>query len=212
MLEKHKKMIEKYILNNNEVNNVYSLVGGNNNYSFEVFNNELKINIDDNTILSNNDDGIISVWNIKEGYNNTALIINRVDSLDVVAIIQIVDCSNNLVNVAIKQTPTNMYISYADESIGYDVNKCNTNFIINIIKDYFNKKRLLRYKNKEDIFNFIRVDIDEIFAILYNNKNNYINNLEHELNSLNASYVIESKSIKRKLKTISSYNNRVIDK
>lgn len=205
-------MIEKYILNNNEVNNVYSLVGGNNNYSFEVFNNELKINIDDNTILSNNDDGIISVWNIKEGYNNTALIINRVDSLDVVAIIQIVDCSNNLVNVAIKQTPTNMYISYADESIGYDVNKCNTNFIINIIKDYFNKKRLLRYKNKEDIFNFIRVDIDEIFAILYNNKNNYINNLEHELNSLNASYVIESKSIKRKLKTISSYNNRVIDK
>ena len=115
MLEKHKYIIENKLLNNNEVSNAYSMVGSNNNYSFEVLSNELKIKYNNNTVLSNTDDGIISVWKIKEGYDNTALIINKVDSLDVVAIIQIVDCSNNLVNVSIKQTPTNMYISYADE-------------------------------------------------------------------------------------------------
>ena len=207
MLEKHKKLIEGFILNRtNEVNNVYSMIGSN-NYSFEILNNELVINIDDNTVLSNTDNGVISIWNIKDGHNETSLIINKIDNLDVVAMIAIVDCNNNLANVTIKQTPTNMYISYIDETIGYDINQCDGDLIVNIIEDYFNKKNLLVGKNKEDIFKFIRIDTDEIFNILYNNKDKYINNLNRELNNLNASYVIESEFIKKKLKTISNYKS-----
>ena len=96
-------------------------------------------------------------------------------------------------------------VSYSDESIGYDINKCRPDFIINIIEDYFNKKGSLSDNNKRNILNLIKVDIDEIFSILYHNKNNYINDLEHQLNSVKASYVMESESIKRKLKVINGY-------
>ena len=204
MLEKHKFLIENKIINN-EINNYNPLRGDDDYYSFEVFNNELKVIIDNDTILSNNDDGIISVWNIKKEYDNTSIMINKINSLDVVAMIAIIDCTNKLVNVTIKQTPTNMYVSYSDESIGYDINKCRPDFIINIIEDYFNKKGSLSDNNKRNILNLIKVDIDEIFSILYHNKNNYINDLEHQLNSVKASYVMESESIKRKLKVINGY-------
>lgn len=205
MLEKHKKLIEKNILNGTQVNDTYSMIGSENGYSFKVVGNELKIISNDNVVLENINDSNISVWKIENDIKKISIIINKVDSLDVVAMIAIVDCNNDLANVSIKQTPTNLYISYDEESIGYDVNSCSADLIINIIEDYFNKKGLLNGKSKEDIFNFIRIDIDEIFTILNSNKNNYINDLEHQLNNLSANYVMESEKIKRKINTLHGY-------
>lgn len=205
MLEKHKKIIEKNILNGTHVNDTYSMIGSENGYSFKVVGNELKIISNDNVVLENINDSNISVWKIENDIKKISIIINKVDSLDVVAMIAIVDCNNDLANVSIKQTPTNLYISYDEESIGYDVNSCSADLIINIMEDYFNKKGLLNGKSKEDIFNFIRIDIDEIFTILNSNKNNYINDLEHQLNNLSANYVMESKKIKRKINTLHGY-------
>lgn len=205
MLEKHKKLIEKNILNGTQVNDTYSMIGSGNGYSFKVVGNELKIISNDNVVLENINDSNISVWKIENDIKKISIIINKVDSLDVVAMIAIVDCNNDLANVSIKQTPTNLYISYDEESIGYDVNSCSADLIINIMEDYFNKKGLLNGKSKEDIFNFIRIDIDEIFTILNSNKNNYINDLEHQLNNLSANYVMESEKIKRKINTLHGY-------
>lgn len=205
MLEKHKKLIEKNILNGTHVNDTYSMIGSGNGYSFKVVGNELKIISNDNVVLENINDSNISVWKIENDIKKISIIINKVDSLDVVAMIAIVDCNNDLANVSIKQTPTNLYISYDEESIGYDVNSCSADLIINIMEDYFNKKGLLNGKSKEDIFNFIRIDIDEIFTILNSNKNNYINDLEHQLNNLSANYVMESEKIKRKINTLHGY-------
>ena len=205
MLEKHKKLIEKNILNGTQVNDTYSMIGSGNGYSFKVVGNELKIISNDNVVLENINDSNISVWRIENDIKKISIIINKVDSLDVVAMIAIVDCNNDLANVSIKQTPTNLYISYDEESIGYDVNSCSADLIINIMEDYFNKKGLLNGKSKEDIFNFIRIDIDEIFTILNSNKNNYINDLEHQLNNLSANYVMESEKIKRKINTLHGY-------
>ncbi len=205
MLEKHKKLIEKNILNGTQVNDTYSMIGSENGYSFKVVGNELKIISNDNVVLENINDSNISVWKIENDIKKISIIINKVDSLDVVAMIAIVDCNNDLANVSIKQTPTNLYISYDEESIGYDVNSCSADLIINIMEDYFNKKGLLNGKSKEDIFNFIRIDIDEIFTILNSNKNNYINDLEHQLNNLSANYVMESEKIKRKINTLHGY-------
>ena len=70
-----------------------------------------------------------------------SIIINKINTLDVVAMIAIVDC--NKASLTIKQTPTNMYISYNDNAIGYDINKVSADLIVNIIEDYLNKKRLL---------------------------------------------------------------------
>ncbi len=205
MLEKYKKIIEKNILNGTHVNDTYSMIGSGNGYSFKVVGNELKIISNDNVVLENINDSNISVWKIENDIKKISIIINKVDSLDVVAMIAIVDCNNDLANVSIKQTPTNLYISYDEESIGYDVNSCSADLIINIMEDYFNKKGLLNGKSKEDIFNFIRIDIDEIFTILNSNKNNYINDLEHQLNNLSANYVMESEKIKRKINTLHGY-------
>ena len=205
MLEKHKKLIEKNILNGTQVDDAYSMIGSGNDYSFKVVGNELKIISNDNVVLENINDSNISVWRIENDIKKISIIINKVDSLDVVAMIAIVDCNNDLANVSIKQTPTNLYISYDEESIGYDVNSCSADLIINIMEDYFNKKGLLNGKSKEDIFNFIRIDIDEIFTILNSNKNNYINDLEHQLNNLSANYVMESEKIKRKINTLHGY-------
>ncbi len=205
MLEKYKKIIEKNILNGTQVNDTYSMIGSGNGYSFKVVGNELKIISNDNVVLENINDSNISVWKIENDIKKISIIINKVDSLDVVAMIAIVDCNNDLANVSIKQTPTNLYISYDEESIGYDVNSCSADLIINIMEDYFNKKGLLNGKSKEDIFNFIRIDIDEIFTILNSNKNNYINDLEHQLNNLSANYVMESEKIKRKINTLHGY-------
>ena len=205
MLEKHKNLIEKNILNGTIIDDTYSMIGSGNGYSFKVVGNELKIFGNDNVALENVNDGSISIWKIENDSKRISIIINKVDSLDVVAMIAIVDCNNDLVNVSIKLTPTNLYISYDEDSINYDVNKCNSDLIINTMEDYFNKKGLLNGKSKEDIFNFIRIDIDEIFTILNCNKNNYINNLEHQLNNLSANYVMESEKIKRKINTLHGY-------
>lgn len=178
-------------------------IGGINKYSFAVFKNELNINMNENITLKNIDNNDINIWKIKEGNRESSIIINKVNSLDVVAMIAIIDC--NKAFLTIKQTPTNMYISYNDESIGYNINKVSRDLIINIIEDYFNKKRFLCNINKSDIFKFIRVDIDDIFTTIEKNKEYYINNLHHQLNNLNAKYVIESKKIKKKLKTIKDY-------
>lgn len=178
-------------------------IGGINKYSFAVFKNELNINMNENITLKNIDNNDINIWKIKEGNRESSIIINKVNSLDVVAMIAIIDC--NKAFLTIKQTPTNMYISYNDESIGYNINKVSRDLIINIIEDYFNKKRFLCNINKSDIFKFIRVDIDDIFTTIEKNKEYYINNLNHQLNNLNAKYVIESKKIKKKLKTIKDY-------
>ena len=203
MLEKHKKIIEKYALEKKGENNSNVGIGGINKYSFAVFKNELNINMNENITLKNIDNNDINIWKIKEGNRESSIIINKVNSLDVVAMIAIIDC--NKAFLTIKQTPTNMYISYNDESIGYNINKVSRDLIINIIEDYFNKKRFLCNINKSDIFKFIRVDIDDIFTTIEKNKEYYINNLNHQLNNLNAKYVIESKKIKKKLKTIKDY-------
>lgn len=205
MLEKHKKLIENYFFNKREVNDANTMEGSNNNYSFEVCGNELKIKVDDNTNIKNSDNGDINIWYIKEGNSQASIVINKVDSLDVVAMIAIIDPNNNAY-VTIKQTPTNLYISYSDQSIGYDVNSVNSNLIINIIEDYFNKNKIFNKINKREILNFIRVDIDDIFITMDYNKDNYINELNHQLNNINANYVIDSENIKRKLKTINSYH------
>lgn len=205
MLEKHKKLIEKNILNGTQVDDAYSMIGSGNDYSFKVVGNELKIISNDNVVLENINDSNISIWNIEKDSKKISTIINKVDSLDVIAMIAIVDCNNDLVNVSIKLTPTNLYISYNEDSISYNVNQCSVDLIINIMEDYLNKKRLLKEKSKEDIFNFIRLDIDEIFTILNSNKNNYINNLEHQLNNLSANYVMEREKIKRKINTLHGY-------
>ena len=205
MLEKHKKLIEKNILNGTQVDDAYSMIGSGNDYSFKVVGNELKIISNDNVVLENINDSNISIWNIEKDSKKISTIINKVDSLDVIAMIAIVDCNNDLVNVSIKLTPTNLYISYNEDSISYNVNQCSADLIINIMEDYLNKKRLLKEKSKEDIFNFIRLDIDEIFTILNSNKNNYINNLEHQLNNLSANYVMEREKIKRKINTLHGY-------
>lgn len=204
MLEKHKNLIENYFLNNREVSDAYIMVGSNNDYSFEVFGNELKIKVDGNTSITNVDNGSINIWNIKEGDSKASILINKVDSLDVVAMIAIID-SNNNAYVTIKQTPTNMYISYGDKSIGYYINNVNSETIINIIEDCLNKKGFLVNTNKRNILDFIRVDIDDIFITMNYNKENYINELNHQLNNINANYVMESESIKKKLKVINGY-------
>lgn len=204
MLEKHKNLIENYFLNNREVSDAYTMVGSNNDYSFEVFSNEMKIKVDDNTSIKNIDNGNINIWKITEGNLKTSIIINKVDNLDVVALIAVIDENNNAY-VTIKQTPTNTYISYQDELICYYVNNINGATIINIIEDYFNKKGFLVNTNKRNILDFIRVDIDDIFITINNNKNKYIKDLNHELNNINANYVMESENIKKKLKVINSY-------
>lgn len=190
MLDKHKNIINNYFLTKHD-----------DNYYFEVCGNELKIIIDNNTCVKNIDENSVNVWKIHEGNRDATIIINKINSLDVVAMIAIIDLNNNAY-VTIKQTPTNMYISYNDDSIGYDINKLSSDLIINIIEGYLNKRRLLCNVNKNDIFKFIRVDIDDIFITIENNKEKYIHNLKHQLNNLNEKFVIDSEKIKEKIKTI----------
>ena len=210
MLDKHKNIIENYMMGKRKVSDSYTMVGSNNNYSFEVFNNELKIKLDDCASIRNTDNGNTNYWIIKDNNTQVSIIINKIDSMDVVALISIINEKNNA-DVIIKQTPTNIYISYQDKSIGYYINKVNSDTIINIIEDYLNKKRMFSNINKTDIFNFLKIDIVDIFITINNNKEKYIKNLNYQLNNLNANYVMNSEHIKKKLKTIDGYHS-VIDK
>lgn len=204
MLEKHKKLIENYALDKNEENNSNVDIDRNDSYySFDVFNNELKINLDEKIIIKNIDNNDINIWQINNKDMQISIIINKINTLDVVAMIAIVDC--NKASLTIKQTPTNMYISYNDNAIGYDINKISADLIVNIIEDYLNKKRLLSNVYTMEILRFIRIDIDEIFATIEKNKEKYIDSLNHQLNNLNAKYIMESEKLKKKIKIIKNY-------
>ena len=111
MLDKHKNIIENYMMGKRKVSDSYTMVGSNNNYSFEVFNNELKIKLDDCASIRNTDNGNTNYWIIKDNNTQVSIIINKIDSMDVVALISIINEKNNA-DVIIKQTPTNIYISY----------------------------------------------------------------------------------------------------
>ena len=56
-----------------------------------------------------------------------------------------------------------------------------------------------------EILRFIRIDIDEIFATIEKNKEKYIDSLNHQLNNLNAKYIMESEKLKKKIKIIKNY-------
>ena len=199
MLEKHRNLIKKNIFEG-KINDLYVNNGCSKKYTFEVYDNLLKIRKND-LVLKNTDNNDISVWNINEKGNEVSIIINRVNSVDVAYMIALIN-TNNKEHVTLKQTPTDLYVSYLSSSINYELKDCNTNLIMTIIEDYFNKNGFI---NTKDILKFLKEDIDNLFNIMFKNNDAYIESLKHQLNNINANYIMESQKVKRKINLLNDY-------
>ena len=162
-----------------------------------LYNNDLAI--------SNSVDNNISNWVIVKKNNKVMININRINSIDVIALISINSSNNNSAVVQIKQTPINLYVSYNDESIGYDVNNYNTDIIISIIEDYLNGNGFSDDNHIKNVLKYISHDIESILNYIYNNKDLYIKYMNKELNNIRANYVIESAKVKKKMRVINNY-------
>lgn len=197
MLSKHKQIIENHVLNSGMANS---------GYSYEASEDTLIIFLDEKTFLQNSEIDNISTWNIKEGSKDSTITFNKINSLDVVALIAITDNETNTVYATIKQTPTNLYVYCDDKVIGYDINNCSADTIINIMEDYFNKNNMLK-NNSNDVLSIIKTDVNEIFALMYNKKQDYLDNLEYNLNNINAQYLMDSEKVKKMIKTVNKYSS-----
>lgn len=194
MLSKQKKAIANNLFNSEEANCRYS-----------CDDDTLRIFLDEKTHLQNKEIDTVSIWKVKDGNKEASIIFNKINSLDVVALISIVDNKEGIAYATIKQTPTNMYVYYGEEVIGYDINNCNSNTVINIMEDYFNKNNMLK-NNMEVVLKIVKTDIDEVFSLMHNQKQAYLDNLEHSLNNINARYLMDSEKVKRMIRTVNNYS------
>ena len=197
MLPKHKKIIENHVLNGDMANS---------RYLYEANEDTLNICLDKKTFIQNCEIDNISTWNVKEGSKDSKILINKMNNLDVVALIVIADNETNTVYATIKQTPTDLYVYCNDKVIRYDINNCNADTLINIMEDYFNKNNMLK-NNSDVVLSIIKTDINEIFALMYNNKQDYLDNLEYNLNIINAKYLMDSEKVKKMIRTVNKYSS-----
>lgn len=188
MLDKHKKIIEKNL----------------NNKKYEVSNNFLRVKLDNNEITNAIIDNK-SIWYVKD----LVVTVDKINTDDCVGLITIASTGEY---IHIKIHATEVYVEYNAINIKkYGINSINKNIILAIIEDFNNKKGVINCNELSILFELINDDVEELFDLIEENKQDYIDGYKHELNNLRANYVMKENKILKKIKSLNKYS-RVIDK
>lgn len=189
MLDKHKKIIEKKL----------------NNKKYEVSNSFLRVKLDNNNEITNAIIDNKSIWYVKD-------LVVTVDKINIDDCVGLITIASTGEYIHIKILATEVYVEYnAINAKKYNINSVNKNLILAIIEDFNNKKCIINRNDLSILLELINDDINELFDLIEENKEDYIDEYNHELNNLRADYVMKENKILKKIKTLNKYSE-VIDK